>query len=507
MDGIAPLDPRHRGSHRPRHVANGSDIDYSLRFLRLVWVDISGIRRCRCIPLNKHRAWGGSDRRHRSFAVAPIRSSRGKYFVRHTSRLALVCYFLPCHGDEGIAQNAIRAGDIVLEPVPGAVVELPFSPDCLAPTNILLDVADGTGFPPHPWCPRGILEASVRLLSTVHGLQVDVGFETEFVLLKSVDGKLVPVESSVYCQSSGFDVASDVLRDIVKALGAAGQRVIHLHGESAPGQFEVVTEHSGDVVKQADDFVVRKEVIQHVARNHGLVVTFLPKYFQDQAGSASHVHVSVKPLRRRGNAEGRGGAHGVGHVMARFMAGILHNIDSLLLHTVGSPNSYRRLQPGCWAGAYACWGVQNKEAPLRVIDADTNHVEFKAFDCTANPYLGLTALLCAGMAGLADDSLALPAPVAVDPRVASAGNPSVRRLPTGSFGEIVEACLGKHIDEKFARAKLPSKIEHHWLAAMGGDETAFQEFFEDFAMVKMAEMERFRNVTFDEEVRVLCQRY
>ena len=353
-----------------------------------------------------------------------------------------------------------------------------------------------------------------------------IGFETEFVLLD--DKTREPIETSVYCQTSGFDMAGEVLREITQSLTAIGQTVLHLHGESAPGQFEIVTDHSDDVLEQADAFVYRKEVIQMVARRHGMLASFLPKIWSTQAGNASHVHFSLRCVKghelwkdklKKGESDGNDTlVHGVlSRPLACFMDGLLRDMDGLLLHTVGSPNSWRRVQPGCWAGAYACWGVQNKEAPLRVIDADENHVEFKAFDGTANPYMGLAAIICAGMAGLSRmdefDARAFPEPVSFDPQHLSSQKP--RRLPTNSFEELVKASLGNHIEDKFTRAAEEGTMEHEWLKSMGccvdaavyDPKEEFQAFFEDFARVKLAEVARFKEMTFEEEVNLLLDRY
>jgi len=185
--------------------------------------------------------------------------------------------------------------------------------------------------------------------------------------------------------------------------------------------------------------------------------------------------------------------------------------------------------------------VQNKEALLRVIDAEENHMEFKAFDSTANPYLGLAALVCAGMAGLATDAgvgrggkgtdegtdesreeeaskgettgtasrvFGLPPPIRHDPRHVE----NVPRLPTGSYEELVKASLGSHIEEKLVRADEEGTMEHQWRESMrvygsGDVDEAFQAFFEDFARVKMAEVGHFKGMSFEDEVELLLDRY
>jgi glutamine synthetase len=76
--------------------------------------------------------------------------------------------------------------------------------------------------------------------------------------------------------------------------------------------------------------------------------------------------------------------------------------------------------PQHWAGAYACWGLENREAALRMVTGSRGsedwaaNLEVKCFDLTANPYLMLAGLLAAGTAGLESGSK-LPDPVDVDP--------------------------------------------------------------------------------------------
>lgn len=74
--------------------------------------------------------------------------------------------------------------------------------------------------------------------------------------------------------------------------------------------------------------------------------------------------------------------------------------------------SYDRIQPNTWSGAYQCWGRQNREAPIRTagVPNGITNFEVKLFDGCANPYLGLTSIIAAGIDGLRRH-LTLPAPV------------------------------------------------------------------------------------------------
>ncbi len=99
--------------------------------------------------------------------------------------------------------------------------------------------------------------------------------------------------------------------------------------------------------------------------------------------------------------------------------------------------SYLRLVPQHWAGAYRCWGLENREAALRFVTGSAGqessgaNLEVKCVDLHANPYLLLAGLLAAGTAGL-DAGARLPEPVEVDPASLSAEQLAARgieRLP------------------------------------------------------------------------------
>ncbi len=129
-----------------------------------------------------------------------------------------------------------------------------------------------------------------------------------------------------------------------------------------------------------------------------------------------------------------------------FSAGVLEHLPGLL--ALGAPGvaSYLRLVPQHWAGAFACWGLENREAALRMVTGSTGsspwaaNMEVKCFDLQANPYLVLAGLLATGSAGMAAGTR-LPEPVDVDPAALSASDLATRgitRLP-GSLREAVDA--------------------------------------------------------------------
>jgi glutamine synthetase len=89
--------------------------------------------------------------------------------------------------------------------------------------------------------------------------------------------------------------------------------------------------------------------------------------------------------------------------------------------------------PSHWAGAFACWGLENREAAIRFVTGAAGergraaNLEVKSFDPAANPYLALAGLLAAGRAGLAGGDT-LPEPVDVDPATIDGAPPLPSQL-------------------------------------------------------------------------------
>jgi glutamine synthetase len=213
--------------------------------------------------------------------------------------------------------------------------------------------------------------------------------------------------------------------------------VEQIHPEYAAGQFEVSVA-AGDPVRAADVAVLTRETIRTVSEQYGLRASFTPKFAPDGVGNGGHVHLSLWDGDRNLCAGGDR-RFGLTETAEAFGAGILSRLPALL--AIGAPSvvSYLRLEPHHWAGVYRAWGLENREAPLRLVQGPAGqrdraaNFEVKCFDLTANPYLVVAALLFAGLAGV-DEQASLPEPVDVDPGTL----PSASRLPQ-SLGEAVAA--------------------------------------------------------------------
>ena len=212
-----------------------------------------------------------------------------------------------------------------------------------------------------------------------------------------------------------MDLNHEIIMDIVDSIEAQGMVVEQYYPESGQGQHELTISYA-DALMAADNQVAFRETVRAVALKHGILSSFLPKIFPEQPGSGCHIHMS---LWREGEniTHDKNGMWELSKEARHFVAGVLNHLPALMAITTPTSNSYRRIQPHSWTGKYRCWGLDNREASIRVIrepEGVIKHFELKTSDATANPYLALGAIIMAGIDGL-EKKLKLPEPVQLDP--------------------------------------------------------------------------------------------
>ncbi|MFC8447931.1 glutamine synthetase [Kitasatospora sp. NPDC057223] len=281
---------------------------------------------------------------------------------------------------------------------------------------------DGT---PHPGCQRHFARRVTEAVER-RGLSVRAGIEIEWVV---ADAAGAPATVAPAYGMTRFVEHSDYLREVLRALTAQGLAVLQLHPEYAAGQFEVSVAAEGPV-EAADTTMLVRHTVRAVSARHGLRVSFAPVFTEGSVGNGGHLHLS---LWRAGLNLGHGGPgrHGLHPEAEQFLAGVLAELPALL--ALGAPGvaSYLRLVPSHFAGAYRCWGLENREAALRLITGSTAgqaNAEVKCFDATANPYLAIGGVLAAGLAGL-DAGLPLPPETTSDPAALDAAERLPANLP------------------------------------------------------------------------------
>lgn len=408
-----------------------------VRLVALGWVDSAGISRVKAVPVRRlaHAArWG--------VGMAPVFDS---YLVDDTRVVD------GTHGGP--------VGDLRLMPDLARLVPLAAQPGwAWAPADRY-----GQDGAPYPGCHRTFAARMVRAAEE-SGLRLRMGFETEWTVTAedgfpdgSADGSRGgSAEGSRGGSRSGPGPAYGLTRlvgagpyllDVVDALTAQGVDVLQVHPEYEAGQYEVSTA-AEDPVGAADSAVLVRHTLRAVSLHHGLAPSFAPLTTVDGAGNGGHLHLSVW---REGHnlLQGGDGPHGMSAQGEAFLAGILAALPALTAVGCPSPASYLRLVPANWAGAYQCWGRENREAALRFVTgmagerAEAANAELKCFDQAANPYLLVGAVIAAGLGGV-EAGLRLPPEYVDDParaEPAALAAQGVRRLP-GSLAEATEHLRG-----------------------------------------------------------------
>jgi glutamine synthetase len=336
-------------------------------------------------------------------------------------------------------------GEIRLVPDLDTFRVLPYAP---ATGAVLTDhvALDGE---PAAVCQRSLLKRMEARLAG-RGLVLRASFENEFSLATRVDGAYVPIDSALCFSTIAATAAQDYVEELAAALDAQEIVLEQYYSELGHGQQEISTGHA-PALRAADEQLLVRETIRGVAARHGLVASLAPKPWPDNAGNGAHVHFSLWDGDR--NRFHDPAAPDLLSPAARsFVAGVLEHLPGLCGLTAPSFNSYHRLVPQYWAGAFVCWGHDNREASVRVAsvfagreEASTN-AELKTCDASANPYLALAGLIAAGLDGL-ERGLEPPEPVEVDPATIDAAERTrrgIHRLPA-TQEEALDALAGDRL--------------------------------------------------------------
>ena len=399
-----------------------------VRFVYLVMVDYAGITRLKMIPIRRLAAVA-----ERGVGISSL---MGIFTIDDHAA------YLP--GREGLENPS---GDIRLIPDLDAVVELAGDEGLAwAPVDQIHQSGTAT-----TTCQRSFLRR-VEASAAEAGVRFQMAFEVEFNLISRGHGlRTWPAFSA----AGLFEVEPFAL-DLVETCETQGLHVDQFQAEAGPGQFEIAIAAAAPL-QAADRHLLLRHTIRRVAGRYGYDVSFSPvTSASDALGNGTHIHWSVFRGERNLFAGGDlpGGLTSEGSAAAAGVLGHLYETCAIFAPSVVS---YRRLQPGHWSGAFTTWGIDNREAALRLsrglwsAGPTSANFEVKPADGAANPYLAAGMIMAAALDGIESNAV-LPAAVQADPNTltqAERDAAGARRLPN-DLSEAAEAIAGS----TFARATL-----------------------------------------------------
>jgi glutamine synthetase len=358
-------------------------------WVRFMFVDHAGIPKTKAV----HR--DGFERRAR----AGVGLAKGVLALDPSGML---------HPESGLSP----VGECRLVPDLSTLVPLPFA---RSQATVACDMMEPDATTPWDGCPRSALKRVLGRLGE-RGYRSLASYEAEFY----VWGPEGPLDRTPYAASFALTTAADFVAELAETLEEMGVRPEQCHAEVGHGNLEISVGEA-EALAAADRRVQVLEAIRGVAHRMGLETTMAPKPYLEGAGNGHHLHMSLYENSAPVLFDPSGALSGPG---SGFVAGLLEHLPAVMAFTAASPNSYQRLAPGMWSSVYAAYGLDNREAAVRIAspvagaESATANVELKPMDVTANPYLALAAVLAAGMDGM-DRNLDPGEPASVDPATLS----------------------------------------------------------------------------------------
>lgn len=348
---------------------------------------------------------------------------------------------------------------------------------------------------PWPFDTRFILREQIARLSQ-RGLTINTGLEPEFMLFcRGADGSFSMADASDTLDKPCYDYkglsrSRAFIEKLVESLLAVGIDVYQIDHEDANGQFEVNFTYS-DGLTTADRLVFFRMAAGEIAREMGMICSFMPKPLANRTGSGLHTHLSLASRESENlfcdAADKRG--LGLSPLAYHFLGGLLAHAPALTAFAAPCVNSYKRLVVGrcfsgsTWAPAYISYGVNNRTSMVRV---PPGRLELRLTDTSCNPYLATAAIIAAGLDGID------------------------RRLDPGEPQNVNHYTLSEaELRERGIRV-LPQSL-HEALAALESDplfhETLGGGFVDEFIRLKRMEWVEYQRHVSDWEIRRYLEFY
>ncbi len=358
----------------------------------------------------------------------------------------------------------VEESDMLLAPDPTTFQIFPWGDPAARVARVICDVnmPDGS---PFVGDPRGTLKRTLAHADKL-GFVMNAGMEAELFLFKpAADGRAATDTHDIggYFDLAPMDLGEDARRAIVDTLEQMGFEVEAAHHEVAHGQHEIDFRFA-DALRTADNIATFRFVVKQVARQFGLVASFMPKPVFGQNGSGMHTHQSLFKGGQNAFWDSESEWE-LSRTALHYVGGLLKHARAMCAVTNPLVNSYKRLVPGFEAPVNVAWSMRNRSPMIRVPErrGAGTRLELRTPDPSANPYLALTVMLAAGLDGIATEA---DWREPVNTNIWEMSHRERRRLRVDDLpqdlneacdelekDDVIVAALGAHIAEHFLTAK------------------------------------------------------
>jgi glutamine synthetase len=261
----------------------------------------------------------------------------------------------------------------------------------------------------NPVAPRQVLK-NILALYEAKGWRPIVAPEVEFFLSqKNIDPDyplLPPAGKSGRPQTgrqaysidavNEFDPLFEDVYDYCEAQEIGIDSLIH---EEGVAQVEINFNH-GDPLQLADHTFLFKRTVRHAALRHDIYATFMAKPYEQEPGSAMHIHQSIVNAKGVNLFSNRSGKDT--RLFMAYIAGLQKYLPASMPLIAPYVNSYRRLVRFLSAPVNTHWGHENRTVGLRIPESEQKNrrIENRVPGADANPYLAIAASLACGYLGM-----------------------------------------------------------------------------------------------------------
>lgn len=327
--------------------------------------------------------------------------------------------------------------------------------------------------------PEYILKKATTAFTKVTNMTFQAMGELEYYVIGEKEDFFETPDQKGYHESMPFVKFEQFRTDCMYHIAKAGGLI--KYGHSEVGNFTLgdqIYEQNEieflicDAEEAADQLVIAKWIIQTLAYQYGLDVTFAPKITTGKAGSGLHFHTRI--VKNGVNQMVTDGE--LNSIAKTAIAGYLTCAGSLTAFGNTNPTSYFRLVPHQEAPTSICWGDRNRSVLVRVplgwthkndMIAEVNPlekptqedfsqkqtVEFRCPDGSADIYLLMAGLVVAGRHGFEmENALDFAKKTYVDVNIHSAENAKklkeLGQLPASCWESADELSAHRDIFEK-----------------------------------------------------------
>jgi glutamine synthetase len=293
--------------------------------------------------------------------------------------------------------------------------------------------------------PRQVLLGAVERFNEL-GFTPGIALETEFYLIDSqrdnngnLQCPMIPntdrrMNSTQVYSIDDLDDYDFLMREVIDFARRQNIPADTVIAEFAPGQFEVNLNHGNDIMAATDQAVLLKRIISSVAKNHGMIASFMAKPYIDMSGNGLHMHLSI--MDKNGKNAFATSDPESNQRLRHAVGGLLDMAISTQALLCPSVNSYRRLSSSqSFAPGSLTWGFDNRTVALRIPsgEVENTRIEHRISGADANPYLAVAVLLSGIVEGI-KNKIEPPAPVVgnayeqIHPRIADNQRDAMRAM-------------------------------------------------------------------------------